>query len=309
MRKRVISAGILASALFASGTARAANCASTVSFSPSTVDFAQTWDPMITPTAQTLTFTGTFSNFASSSAKVKLIFLDNDSGSPIRLGSTGPKYTVTIGATTYAFPSGTSISAQSATITIQGSGSNANISQAFTVTVPANTSPVEDFVGGQTFSEALKFTLQCLKNNGDPTGDSNSLQSGPTISLTIPKLVSLTTASPQTIDFGSFTTTTQQLNVGLKSTSSVNVTVATAKNNQMILAGAVTPYPSNSVIPYTMTLNGDTIANGTSLTNRPRAGVSGTSWPLILTLTGGIPSGKLAGSYSDTITLTLTPGT
>jgi hypothetical protein len=31
-------------------------------------------------------------------------------------------------------------------------------------------------------------------------------------------------------------------------------------------------------------------------------------WPLVLTLTEGIPSGKVAGSYSDTITLTLSPG-
>ena len=76
----------------------------------------------------------------------------------------------------------------------------------------------------------------------------------------------------------------------------------------MVLAGAVSPYPTHSVIPYTMTLNGDAIANGTSLTNRPRAGVAGSNWPLVLTLPEGLPSGKLAGSYADTITLTLTPG-
>jgi hypothetical protein len=155
-----------------------------------------------------------------------------------------------------------------------------------------------------------KHTLrrQCLKNNGTEAGI-NSLQSGPTISLSIPKLVSITTASPATINFGSFTTATQSLNVGVKSTSSVNVSVTTSNADKMVLAGAVTPYPTNSVIPYTMTLNGNTVANGSSLTNRPRAGVARTNWPLILSLTGGLPSGKLAGSYSDTITLTLTPGT
>lgn len=308
MRNGIIVATALASAFFIGGTAQAAsgNCADNVSFSPSSVDFAQTWDPMITPTAKTLTFTATFSGFASSSANVKLIYLDNDSGSPIRVGTAGPKYTVTDGSTTYAFPSGADVSGQPA-ITVPN-GSNPIISKTFTVTIPANTSPIEDFVGGQAFSEALKFTLRCVKSNGTTAGE-NTLQSGPTISITIPRLVSLTTASPQTINFGSFTTTTQQLNVGLKSTSSVNVTVATNNNNQMILAGAATPYPTNSMIPYTMTLNGDTIANGTSLTNRPRAGVTGTSWPLVLTLTGGLPSGKLAGSYSDTITLTLSPGT
>ena len=34
-----------------------------------------------------------------------------------------------------------------------------------------------------------------------------------------------------------------------------------------------------------------------------------TNWPHQLTLTGGLPTGKLAGSYSDTITLTLKLGT
>lgn len=73
---------------------------------------------------------------------------------------------------------------------------------------------------------------------------------------------------------------------------SVKVAVATTNVNQMVLAGAQTPYPMNSVIPYTMTLNGDTVANGSSLTNRPPAGVAGTKWPLILTLTGGLPDGQ-----------------
>jgi len=291
----------LSSVMLGSSRAEAANCASTVSFSPTTVSFGQTWDPMITPSAKTLSLSATFSNFAAGTKDVKLILLDNDSGSPLRLGAAGPKYTVTAGATTYAFASGTSVTGQPAT---NASGSSVTFN--LTVTIPANTSPVEDFVGGQAFSESLKFTLQCLKNNGDEAGI-NSLQSGPTIDITIPRLVSLTTASPQAINFGSFTTTTQTLQVGLKSTSSVNVVVTSG--NQMVLAGAQQPYPANSVIPYTMTFNGVSIANGSSLTNQPRVGVAGTNWPLVLSLTGGLPTGKLAGSYSDTITLTLTPGT
>jgi hypothetical protein len=127
--------------------------------------------------------------------------------------------------------------------------------------------------------------------------------------VSIKKVVSITTAGPQTINFGNFTTTSQQLQVGVKSTSSIDVNVQTANTNQMVLAGAVSPYPANSSIPYTMTLNGTTVSNGTSLTNQTRAGVAGMSWPLLLNLTGGLPSGKIAGTYSDTITLTLTPGT
>jgi len=303
MKKWTIATAAIATALLANGRAEAANCGNVV-FSPTSVDFAQTWDPMVSPTAKTLTFNATVNSFNGGSKSIRIIFLDNNAGSPIRLGSAGPKYTVTAGAVTYGFPSGTSVTGQPEIMI--PNGMNPSISLTLTVTIPANTSPVEDFVGGQVFSEPLKYTLQCLKNPGTTDNGTDSLQSGPTISLTIPKLVSITTASPQTINFGNFTTATQTLQVGVKSTSSINVAVQSG--DQMVLAGAVQPYPTNSVIPYTMTLNGDTVANNTSLTNRTRATVGGTNWPLILTLTGGVPSGKLAGSYSDTITLTLTPG-
>ena len=186
-----------------------------------------------------------------------------------------------------------------------GSGGN-SVAVSLQFTVLANTT--EDFVGGASFTETLNYGIQCFQQNGNSNGTAGPL-TGPPVTVTIPKLVSITTGSPATINFGSFSTATQTLQVGLKSTSSVNVTVATSNVNQMVLAGAVMPYPSNSVIPYTMSLDGVTVANGSSLSNRPRATVGGTNWPLILSLTGGVPSGKLAGGYSDTITLTLTPGT
>ena len=73
-------------------------------------------------------------------------------------------------------------------------------------------------------------------------------------------------------------------------------------------SGAVTPFPANQSIPYTMTFGGAAITTATGLSNQTRAGVAGSNYPLVLNLTGGLPSGKLAGSYSDTVTLTITPG-
>jgi spore coat protein U-like protein len=166
-------------------------------------------------------------------------------------------------------------------------------------------------VGGDTHGESLKFTLLCRRSQGNNIvdGDANTLQSGPAISLTIPRLVSLITAGPQTINFGNFTTTTENLQVRLKSTSSVSVAVSTSNGGQMVLKNAVSPYPSNSVIPYTMTFNNIPVASGGTLANAGRAGLlTIKEWPLALTLTGGQPSGKVAGDYEDTITLTLTPG-
>jgi len=287
---------VTALALVATEPAWAANCA-TVSFSP-TAPAIPTWDPINGAQVQT-TFTATVGSLTPGANRYRIIFLDNDSASPIRIGSgtTNPQYSIRIGGTDYAFPS---------TGTTAGNGiDNTAGTLTFTLAVPANTA-ARDYLGGTTYSEALRYTIECYNNGGSKGVD--SLQSAVTLSLTIPKIVSITTASPQTIDFGSFTTTSQNLNVGLKSTSSVNVAVSTAKGGQMVLAGAVSPYPPNSVIPYTMTLNGVSVANGTNLTNQTRAGVAGATWPLVLTLTGGLPTGKIAGGYSDTITLTLTPG-
>jgi hypothetical protein len=298
----------LATAALASGEAQAANCANNVTFSAAPINFGETWDPMISPAAKTLTFGVNISNFANNAQSVRLIFLDNDSGSPLRLGATGPKYTVTDGTTSYAFPAGTSVTNQPP-LAITGPQSSLVVTKTFTVTIPANNSPQEDYVGGVQHSEALKFTLQCLKQNGDPTGDVNTLQTGPTINLTVPRLVSLITAGPQTINFGNFTATTEKLQVRLKSTSSVSVAVSTSNGGQMVLKNAASPYPANSVIPYTMTFNDIPLTSGGTLANAGRAGfLMIKEWPLALSLTGGHPSGKVAGDYEDTITLTLTPG-
>jgi hypothetical protein len=105
-----------------------------------------------------------------------------------------------------------------------------------------------------------------------------------------------------------FTTTQQTLNISLKSTSSVNTSISTSHGNMMVRQGAVTPYPTNEAIPYTMTFNSISMpAAGLSNQNYARAGVGGESWPLILNLPS-LPTGKLAGLYQDVITLTLSAG-
>jgi len=304
MNKWTIAVAAIASAALATGRAEAVNCAS-VTFTSPTVP---SWNP-INPAAVQASFTATIARKNSSSMSARLILLDtNNASRPVRVGIAGPQYQIANSSTgdTVSFPEGTDVTTQTVGTTNLPNGSSGNsVNVPMQVTIPANLAG-EDFVGGTTFTETLNYAIQCFKSNGTNDGIDSSAASSLTLSLTIPKLVSIVTASPQSIDFGNFTTATQTLNVGVKSTSSVNVSVQSG--DQLVLAGAVQPYPVDSVIPYTMTLNGDTIANGTSLSNRARAGVAGSSWPLILTLTGGVPSGKLAGSYSDTITLTLTPG-
>lgn len=72
--------------------------------------------------------------------------------------------------------------------------------QNLTLTIPFNTAG-EDLVGGATFTEQLSYSIQCYKSNGQTTGNAVSP------SLSIPKILSVITAGPQTIDFGTFTTT------------------------------------------------------------------------------------------------------
>jgi hypothetical protein len=286
----------------------AASCA-TLSISPAS-PAVPTWDP-IQPALQEASFTATLSPVSSSTKRARLIFLDADSNiSPLRLQSgTGPRYEIVNTATgaTVSFPMNTQIASQTVPLTQFNNGNSPAVAIPMKVRIPANLNPVEDFVGGTTFAEMLRYSVQCFKANGADNGSDTGVVSGLNVSVTIPRLARLTTSSPVTINFGNFTTMTQQVQVALRSTSSLNISVTTVNGSRMVRVGTPAPFPQNAMIPYTMRYNGNPIAPGVPLANQTRAGVLGASFPLQLQL-GGIPSGKLAGSYSDTITLTVTPG-
>lgn len=74
----------------------------------------------------------------------------------------------------------------------------------------------------------------------------------------------------------------------------------------MVRQGSNASLSENVVIPYSILFNGRQVVPGQRLSGLDRAGIAGASLPLVLQL-NGIPSGKLAGSYSDTITLTIEP--
>lgn len=298
-------------AVAAADPALAAQCAN-VSFSPLTVT-VPAWNP-INPGAQQASFTMTVTRISSTTNAIRIIFTDsNDSSQPVKLGtngtSSGPQYQVLDpSGNNVVYPLGTSITSVKPTplIQYQSKSSNNAVSVPFRAYVPANT-PGADFTNG-TYGETINYVIQC-SNSGNNTNPIDGPTSGPAVSLTIPNLVSLTTASAATLDFQNFTSLTQQLNVGLKSTGPVNVAIDSINKLKMVRTGASSPYPDNSTIAYLLSLRGVSVpALPTTLTNQPRAGVAGVQWPLILSMPSA-PSGKVAGSYSDTITLTLTPGT
>ena len=308
MRMWAMTPGALL-ALAAADPASAALCA-TVSFSPTLVALPD-YDPIAGGSVQT-SFTATITRQSSATTDVRLIFLSSMINLPVRLGikvgsNFGPLYQILDpSGVNVAFNSTASVTTKTnPKISLATGASGDSIAVNYLASVLANSSGAD--YGNGTYVDSLKYSIQCFQAGVTQASDTGV--AGPVLSVTIPNLVSLTTASPQTLDFQSFTTLTQQLNIGLKSTGPINVNLTTQNQRKMVLAGAPSPAPLNSYIDYRITLNGYSVGSGPLiLTNVPRAGVGGKSWPLLLTLPSQ-PSGKLAGSYSDTITLTVTPGT
>ncbi|MGE5564293.1 MAG: hypothetical protein ACM3ZV_13450 [Bacillota bacterium] len=305
MRRYALAAAALAS-LVAAQPAFAGQCA-TVTFSPGNVTLPD-YDPIAGGSVQA-SFTATVVRNSPLTTSVRLIFLDSTNTLPVRLGvvgtGKGPLYQILDGGgVAVVFPLGTGISTRIPKISLPIGPSGDAVSVNYLVNILANTAN-RDFTDG-SYGENLAYSVECFQ--GLLLQGIDMEVSGPSLSVTIPNRVSMTTASPQTLDFQSFTTLRQQLNVGLKSTGPINVQLTTQNQRRMVLAGAPSPTPSNSYIAYSIALNGHAITTDPYiLTNAPRAGVAGRSWPLVLSLARP-PSGKIAGSYSDTITLTVTPG-
>jgi hypothetical protein len=310
LRQALLAMTSLGAALFGGGVANACGTGDvSVSFSSVTTP-SPAWNPLPGGAASTATFSVTVTRTSSGNVdSARLVLRDANTGSPLRLGSSGPIYNIGLSsspATAVVFPSGALATSASNYLSFALPNSNSSVKQDLTVTIPFNTAG-EDFVGGAVFTEQLTYSIQCYKSNGQTTGGGlTGNAASPT--LTIPKVLSVITAGPQTIDFGTFTQTQQTLNISLRSTSSVNAGISTSNGNVMVRQGAVTPYPANESIPYSMAFNGVSVpAAGLSGQNYSRATVGGAAWPLILNLPS-LPSGKLAGLYQDVITLTLTAG-
>lgn len=289
--------GLAALALAGAQPVLAGNCAK-VSFSPATVSLPN-WDP-INPGPVVATFSATIRPDSGASKSVRIIFLDsNDVSTPLRLGVNGPIYQVLDNSgNNILYPKNASISAANNPTFSSPAGDMVTVP--LRVNVPAKTDNVD--YASATLSETINYAVQCFSSSGKSNGIDGPF-AGPVLTLTIPQLVSITTGSAANVDFGNFTTTTSNVSVGVKSTSRVQVAFVTANVSKMVRAGAPSSPPLNSYIPYTMMFNGQPLTNALQLS---RAGTTGTTWPLVLDL-GTLPQGKIAGSYADTITLTLTP--
>jgi hypothetical protein len=302
-----ISAGALLG-LCGAQPALAAECAS-VTFSPGTVTLPS-YDPIAGGAVQS-SFTATINRVKPSTASVRLIFNDISYATPVKfhsdLAGGGPFYQILdSGGINVAFPRNVNVKTTTNPLIPTPSGPPGDsVSVSYLVNALAN-SDGRDLRNG-AYGTNLSYSIECF-DGGNSYFGSDLVVPGPSLAVTIPNLVSLTTASPQTLDFENFTTLTQQLNVGLKSTGPINVDLRTDNGRRLVRLGSPNPAPKNSYIAYSIRLNGRAVTSDPYiLTNAPRAGVGGTQWPLQLILAAQ-PSGKLAGTYADMITLTLTPG-
>ena len=284
------------------GPAMAASCL-TVSGSPATPAIPQ-WNPLDGQPVE-VTLNATVTRESASTKSAQWIFLDNSNATPPQIGTTGPRYeilNVSSGSAKISWPKGTS---PATGVQVQFNNKNdATIN--IKVRILGNNG--ENFTGGTRFQETLAYAAQCFKANGGDNGLDSFGQSGLRLDLTIPKVLSISTSSAAEINFGNFSNNKEKAIIRLFSTSPLKVSAATV-NNGKLMAGTSTA--DNAVIPYQMQFGVD----GASLKSLPigttidadQAGVGGNNYALNLTLAGSGATGKIAGTYSDTITLTITP--
>lgn len=299
---------VAAAALALPATAWAADCANIV-VSPAAPSIPE-WNPL-DGQPQEASFTVKVQREQGGAKSARLIFLDADStASVLRVGGTaGPRYEIrNAGGALISFPQGTQIGTATGVPTTQFNN-DGEATLNLKVRILGNASPQEDFIGGVSFTEMLRYSVQCYKGNGGALATDQAVPSNLQIGLTIPKLLSAVIAGPATIDFQQFTTAVQQALISIRSTSGLNVSAASANSSKLMISDLNTS--PNAVIPYELDFG-----TGSNLAALPigqvvtadRAGVAGRDYALRLTLTEGVPTGKLAGTYSDTITLTIAPG-
>jgi spore coat protein U-like protein len=283
----------------------AANCA-TVTFTPSAPSIAN-WNP-INGLAQETGFTIRVTPVAANTRSARLIFLDADTANlPLKVQDFGPRYDIINTATSeiLSFPRNTSVTSSTVQL-LQFPKARTPANLSLRLRLPANQNPVEDYEGGRTYSETLRYAVQCFKINGDSNGIDQDVISGFTLSYTTPRLAQFNTAGPINLDFGNFTSPNQTARITIRSTSRISMSAVTANGGRMVRQGSNASPSENATIPYSILFNGRQVIPGQRLSGLERAGIAGANLPLVLQL-NGIPSGKLAGSYSDTITLTIEP--
>lgn len=295
--------------LLAPAQATAAACG-TVTASPGTLLFSS-WNPL-DGQAQDLPLTLTVQRVSASTRGVRVILHDSDTPAPPIVVSLAPamRYEVADNASgaLIAFSRNTVIGAANAAVRPINGAPTTSIAINARVRVFGNSGPVADYIGGRSFTQSFLYSIQCLNQQGQVTAQDLLVPANLALTVPIPRIASIVTARPSVIDFGNFTTTRQTILINVRSTSTLNVSANTQNGGKMVREGTPQPWPSYATIPFNMFFWDRKIIPGGTTVSTQRAGVPGRDINFMMTLPEGLPTGKLAGSYSDVITLEVTPG-
>jgi len=226
-------------------------------------------------------------------------FVDEDSNGTLRIGTSGPTYTITSnGSGPVVVGLGAGQLSQGNTFFVPGRGSQQVNGIQFLI------DPGQDLPAG-VFSESLDMQLRCGDSSAPVNLQSNVLQITVDVPSTL-KAYLAGTSSNGTLDFGDFSNLTKQALVNIQSTGPFGLSIASDGGGVMKLSGApaAAAGAANAQVGYTMTFNGAAVSVGSN-THFGRTGIGGLGLPL--SVTAESIAGKRAGTYRDTITLTFSP--
>jgi len=238
----------------------------------------------------------------SGSSGVIAQFVDWDSNTTLRIGSRGPIYTIEDGDTVvvnrYSAPL---LPNQyfAHTFNARGAGVYESIHglQFFI-------DPGQDIPAG-VYDETLDVQYRCP--SGNPFDHSYDRQSGVLhVSVNVPSklIANLSGGSTSgTLDFGDFRDRVRGAMVNVYSTGPFTVKIDAGNYGHMILDGASHP-DRDARIDYGILFDGFPVKLGNRM-HFQRTGIGGSGFPLVA-FTNDI-FGKRAGTYRDTLTVTITP--
>jgi spore coat protein U-like protein len=241
-------------------------------------------------------------NSGSGSSTVIAQFVDWDSNATLRIGSRGPIYTI------------------EGNNTVVTNRYNAALlpNQYFAHTFQSKKSDMYESVNGLQFfidpgqdipagvyDETLNVQYRCL--NGSLFDHSTDWQSGVLhVSVNVPsKLVANLSggSTSGTLDFGDFNDHVRGAMVNVNSTGPFTVSIDSDNYGHMVLDGMAHP-GHDARIDYGLSFNGFPTRLGSQM-HFFRTGIGGAGFPLVVYTNDLL--GKRAGTYRDTLTVTVTP--
>jgi hypothetical protein len=154
------------------------------------------------------------------------------------------------------------------------------------------------------YREQFTVRFNCNVKGGSNYGESMGAVA---VSVAVPNVISVNVAGASAsgqIDFQDFATLSRSLNLSVRSTGPFRVRAA-SENAGAMVRDRVTNPTDVDLIPYSLTLDGQSMDVGSWSSRQPRVGLTGRQFPL--EVTAADISSNRAGEYRDELTITFEP--